>query len=144
MNRSRLLVLVGFVVPMVIGLGCGPNPKTEVMLRAPVVVTKASLPAPGELVAYVADKYNTEDELDPDGQLTAEKFTDFLGYADFLFGYKLEYDNGTEVFTGYARVIASVDYNGTKYVDTVFMPSDLPIDIGEVELDTLRIDLPAK
>jgi hypothetical protein len=143
-NKSRSLVLAGFVVLMVTGLGCAPKPTTELMLRAPVLVTRAGLPAPGELVAYVADKYNTEGDLDPDGQQTADKFTDFLGYADYLFGYNLEYDEDAKVFTGYARVIASIDHDGTKYADTVTMHDNVQTGVSELLLDTLRIALPAK
>jgi hypothetical protein len=126
------------------GLAGEPPPQHELMLRAPVVVTKGGLPDIGRLVAFTADKYNSDGAVEGDARMTADKFTDFLGYADYLFGYSLEYDEETEVYTGYARAIGTVEYDGAKYADTVWMPEGIGIGAPELQLETLRVNLPAK
>ena len=143
-----LVVLAGLAGLALTGLGCDlvdPVPNQQLMVRAPALVTKGGLPDIGRLCRFQSDKFNTKGVIDYDARMTADKFTDFLGYADYLFGYNLEIDTKNGVFTGYARVIASVEYNGTTYVDTVWMPANsVKTSKSEYTPDTLRIDLPAK
>jgi hypothetical protein len=137
-----LAVLAGVVL---VGLGCEPPPKHDLALTAPALVTKAGLPDIGRLVTFTADKYTGDGAIESDARMTSDKFTDFLGYADFLFGYSLEYDEESNYYTGHARVIGSVEYNGTEYADTAYMPvRAIPSSTQAYVLDTLRIDLPAK
>jgi hypothetical protein len=120
----------------------------ELMFRAPVVVTKGGLYDPGRLVTFAANKLKEHGGEVTGSRLTGDRFTDFVGYADFVFGYNLEFDEkvggGGGTFMEGARVVASVDYNGTLYTDTTVVSAPFQWPFGECTTDTLRIDLPAR
>jgi glutamate-1-semialdehyde aminotransferase len=67
-----------------------------------------------------------------------------MGYADFLFGHKLDYDSDNGFFIGSARIIAAITDNGTVYADTTTAGNGVPIAKGAIEAETLKIDLPAR
>ena len=115
-----------------------------VSFRAPVQVTRGGDYDPGRLVTFAANKLDHRGSVETGSRLTADRFTDFLGQADFLFGYNLAYDTDDKRFVDQVRVVAMVDYQGTLYTDTLqaYVPGyGLTM---EVVLDTLRIALPAR
>ncbi|MBN2536739.1 hypothetical protein JXB37_00520 [candidate division WOR-3 bacterium] len=116
----------------------------QVSFRAPVQVTRGGDYDPGRLVTFAANKLDHRGSVETGSRLTADRFTDFLGQADFLFGYKLQFDEKEERFVDRVRVVAMVDFQGTLYADTLL--ADVPRcgEWQEVVLDTLRIALPAR
>jgi hypothetical protein len=119
----------------------------DLSFRAPVVVTKGGLYDPGRLVSFAANKLKQNGGTVTGSRLTGDRFTDLLGCADFVFGYNLEFDPDRDIYGSFmegARVVASVDYNGTLYTDTVAVYPPFQRPSGECTTDTLRIDLPAR
>ena len=126
---------------------CDVYSHEDLSFRASVVVTKGGLYDPGRLVSFAANKLKQNGGIVTGSRLTGDRFTDFLGNADFVFGYNLEFDPDRDVYGAFmegARVVASVDYNGTLYTDTVAVYPPFERPTGEYTTDTLRIDLPAK
>ena len=126
---------------------CNSYSHQDESFRASVVVTKGGLYDPGRLVSFAANKLKQNGGIVTGSRLTGDRFTDFLGNVDFVFDYNLEFDPDRDVHGSFmegARVVASVDYNGTLYTDTVAVYPPFPWDLDECATDTLRIDLPAK
>lgn len=122
----------------------------EVSFRAPVVVLINGLYDPGRVVSFTATKMKEGGAEVAGSSLTGDRFTDLLGHADFVFGYSLEYDAGEDeaeaAFVEGARVVATLEYNGNIFTDTVgvYPPFKWPLQGPERITDTLRIYLLAK
>jgi hypothetical protein len=131
---------------MLAGAACRQYVHQELSFRAPAVVTIGGLYDPGRMVSFSAFKLKESGAVVTGSRVLGDRFTDLLGYADFVFGYNLEYDDEGQpgVFMEGARVVASVDLNGTLYADTVAVVPPFQWPFGECTTDTLRIDLPGK
>lgn len=144
-NRGTAgMAAVAAVGLLLLGVTCDPFNYYQVSLRAPVQVTRGGDYDPGRLVTFATDKLDQRGSVETGSRLTADRFTDFLGQADFLFGYKLQFDEEEERFVDRVRVVAMVEYEGTLHADTLL--ADVPRAglVQEVLLDTLRIALPAR
>ena len=143
---TRHVILSAILAGLLLGgLGCKFYSHQDLSFTAPVVVTKGGIYDPGRLVSFAANKIKESGAEVTGSRLTGDQFTDFLGQADFHFGYNLEYDDEESpgVFQEGARVVASVDYNGTLYTDTVYVQPPFTWPFPDRTTDTLRIDLPA-
>ncbi len=141
MTRSVLsaAALTGLVLCGACSLLREPYPKRHVDLYSYAVVTKGGLYDPGRLVSFTAVKTASPGN----SRLAGDRFTDFLGVADFSFGYELEYNDEKSQFLEGVRVVATVEYNGTYYADTVSVIAPFFYYTGPHTTDTLRIALPA-
>ena len=141
--RHNRWIMVLMIAALVVPIACEHAHKEQIF-RASVVVMRNGLYEPGALVTFFADKLEAGGSPVGGDQMTADKFTDFVGYADYLFGYNLDYDEDLEQFDQGVRVVAAVTEGGLLYSDTVWTPVSFKPVGGEYQLAAMNINLPVK